>query len=129
MRKRTGTPHGEAHGKDLRVFDWVAPAGTDPHEAVLKAETALGCKLWHRGDGEQHGYVNTARLADGSLYVCVVLYEDCADPSCAAGHAGVAHKRLADPSAGKLNAMTSAVGEHPDNDVTKKAVRDRLGIA
>lgn len=129
MRTRTNAnPHGEAHGRALRCHDWVAPENTDPHEATLKAEQALGCKLWHRGDGEQHGYVNTARLPDGSLHVCVVLYEDCADPACAAGHRGVAHKKHPDPPAAKLKAMVDGVGEHAGHDVTKKAVRDALGI-
>lgn len=118
MRVRTGNPHAEAHGRDLRVFDWIAPAGTDPHDAAVKAEAALGCKLYHRGDGEQHGYVNTSRLPDGSLHVCVVLYEACADPNCVAGHTGVVHKRIPDPPAGKLQAMTKAVGEHPTHKLT-----------
>ena len=129
MRARSANVHAEGHGRPLRAYDWVVPAGVDPHEAMLVAEQTLGCKLWHRGDGEQHGYVNTTRLVDGSLHVCVVLYEECADPACAAGHAGVVHKKHPDPPAAKLKAMKDAVGEHPTHDVTKKAHRDALGIA
>lgn len=129
MRTRTdANPHNEAHGRALRVYDWISPAGTDPHDAAVKAEAVLGCKLHHRGDGEQHGYVNTSRLPDGSLHVSVVLYEECSDPDCAAGHAGVAHKRHPDPPAAKLAAMVRAVGEHPTHDVTKQADRRALGI-
>jgi hypothetical protein len=129
MRTRVGNPHNEHHGKDLRCYDWIAPASADPSVVAIKAEQALGCTLWHRGDGEQHGYVNTSRLADGSLHVSVVLYEGCADPDCSAGHAGVVHERHPDPPAAALAAMVKAVGEHPAHDVTKAAHRARLGIA
>jgi len=129
MRERRANVHQEHHGKALRAYDWVAPAGTDPHAAMLAAEQALGAKLHHRGDGEQHGYVNTSRLADGSLHVCVVLYEACDDPDCAAGHRGVVHAKHPTPSAAMLAAMVKAVGEHPRHDVTKADHRARLGIA
>jgi hypothetical protein len=128
VRTRVANVHAEHHGKDLRCYDWVAPASADPYVVAIKAETALGCKLHHRGDGEQHGYVNTSRLPDGSLHVCVVLYEDCDDPDCAGGHRGVVHARHPDPSPAHLKKMAEAVGEHAHHDVTKAAHRDRLGI-
>lgn len=129
MRTRTANVHNEAHGKSLRAYDWIAPPGTDPHDAAVKAETALGCKLYHRGDGEQHGYLATRRLEDGSLHVCVVLYEDCADPDCPAGHHGVTHKRIVTPPAGKLAAMTANVGEDKQRDTANAVTRAALGIA
>jgi len=128
MRTRTANVHREAHGRALRAYDWIAPAGTDPHDAAVKAEQALGCKLWHRGDGEQHGYVTTRVLVDGSLHVCVVLYEACDAPDCAAGHAGLRLARHADPTPAQLGAMKAAVGEHRQHDVTRSAVRRALGV-
>lgn len=118
MRTRIGNPSNEAHGQPMRVYDWIAPAGTDPHAAMLAAETALGVKLYHRGDGEIHGYVNTSRRPDGSLYVCVHLYDTaCTDPACPAGHGTIA-LRIAPNVMPQLAAMVAAVGEHPTHRLT-----------
>ena len=117
MRTRTGNPSNEAHGQPMRVYDWVASAGTDPHAAMLAAETALGVKLYHRGDGEVHGYVNTSRRPDGAIYVSVHLYDTpCADPACAAGHGLIAFRVAPDVTA-KLAAMKAAIGEHPQHQL------------
>lgn len=126
MRSFKGNPHAEAHGRAMRCFDYVLPPGVEPHDAAISAETALGCKLWHRGDGEQHGYVNTSRLEDGGLYVCVVLYEDCDGAGCGAGHAGVTHRRTADPTPAKLAALAS--GEDRKRDPNNPGVRRTLGL-
>lgn len=57
MKTRVDNPSREAHGQSMRVYDWIAPVGTNPHDAMLKAELALGVKL----DGPpQRVPVNTA---------------------------------------------------------------------
>lgn len=133
MRIRIGNPSNEAHGQPMRVYDWVAPAGTDPHAAMLAAETALGVKLYHRGDGEAHGFINTSRRPDGSLYVSVHLYDTpCVDPLCMAGHRPVA-LRVAPDVTPQLAVMKAAVGEHPQHQLRGIAVADaallrRLGF-
>lgn len=111
MRTRIGNPSNEVHGQALRVYDWIAPAGTTPDEVVTKAETALGVKL--RGvTGEAHGYVNTSTRADGSVYVAVHLYDTpCSDPACPTGHGAVVFAVAPDVS-GKLAAMKASIGEH-----------------
>lgn len=125
MRQRVGNPHNEAHGRDMRVYDWIAPAGTDPHAAVLAIEAAVpGLKLHHRGDLEVHGYVNTSQLPDGSLYVCVHVYDaDCDDSACHAGHRmpdgrTIAHRKGPTLTGGHLGAIKSAVGEHGQHKLT-----------
>ena len=129
MRTRIGNPSNEAHGNAMRVYDWIAPAGTAPGDVVTNAETALGLKL--RGDsGEAHGYINTSLRSDGSVYVAVHLYNvECADPACGAGHGAIVLRQAPDVAA-KLAAMKSAVGEHAtyklgDDDV---AVLTALGF-
>ena len=111
MRRRVGNPSAEAHGRAMRVYDWVAPQGTDPHDACLKAETALGVSL--RGDGgSAHGYVTTSRRPDGSLYIAIYLYDaPCSDAACSAGH-GPVRLEVAPDVTTHLNRCKALVGEH-----------------
>ena len=103
----------------MRVYDWIAPAGIDPHVAMLAAEVALGVKLFGN-TGEAHGYVNTSRRPDGSLYVCVHLYDvACVDPACLAAHGSVRLSVAPAMTAAQLAALKVAVGEH---------ARHRLGV-
>ena len=115
----------------MRVMDWIAPVGTDPHDAMLKAQVALGVKL-EGSTGEAHGFVNTSRRPDGAIYVSVHLYETpCADPLCMAGHGPVALRVAPDVTA-QLAAMKAAVGEHPQYQLRGTAadavLLERLGF-
>ncbi len=132
MRTRIGNPSNEAHGQPMRVYDWFAPPGADPHAAMLAAEIALGVKLVGT-TGEAHGFVNTSRRPDGALYVSVHLYDTpCVDPACTAGHGSIAFRVAPDVTA-NLAAMKAAVGEHPQHQLRGIAVADaallrRLGF-
>ena len=115
----------------MRVYDWIAPAGTDPHAAMLAAETALGVKLVGT-TGEAHGFVNTSRRPDGAIYISVHLYDTpCADPLCMAGHGPVALRVAPDVTA-QLAAMKAAVGEHPQHQLrgtpADRVLLERLGF-
>jgi hypothetical protein len=78
-----------------------------------------GLKLFDRGDGEVHGYVNTSLRPGGELYVSVQLFTTPCDggQSCPIGgrHASLKVMLL---SPGQENAMVAAVGEHPDYVLT-----------
>ena len=131
MRTRIGNPSNEAHGKLMRVYDWIAPVGADPHTAMLAAETALGVKL-QGATGEAHGFVNTSRREDGALYVSVHLYDTpCNDTTCPGGHGPVA-LHVAPDITTKLTAMKSAIGEHPQHQLrgtlADALVLERLGF-
>lgn len=107
MRKRVGNPYREAHGKSLRVYEFVADGTKDAGAICEAAELATGLRL--QGDpAGQDGYINTSRRPDGSCFVAVVLYEAC-DTSCG-GHA-VPHRRAADLDVVKRAAVKAAVGE------------------
>jgi hypothetical protein len=121
MRKRLANPHAEAHGRLMRCYDFFMPAGTDPHQATLDIEADLPhLKLWHRGDGEVHGYVNTSTRPDGTLYVCVHLYSD--DCGCDL-HEGVSFKKA--PMTGAHEAKL-AEREHPAQKLTAGPEGDAL---
>ena len=104
---------GELHNKHMRVYEWIAPTGTDPHAAAVLLEAALpGLKLYHRGDNEQNGYVNTSPLPDGTLNVGVHLYDnECSDLLCPAGHGAVKIKRAPPLTPAQMTALVEAVGE------------------
>lgn len=133
MRVRQGNPHAEAHGTTKRVHDWIAPSGTVPGDIPAAIAAAVpGLKLAHTGDGEVNGAVYTSLRPDGSLYVCVELYDhDCADPACEAGHGAVAHRRAPQLSPSHHAAMKHAVGEHSVHRLgvgQDEAVLRRLGF-
>ena len=112
MRTRVGNLSNEAHGKPMRVYDWIAPPGTDPHDAMLKAQIALGVKL-EGSTGEAHGYMNTSTRPDGSLYIAIHLYDfTCDDDHCGHGEGTIVLRQAPDVTE-KLEACTGAVGEHP----------------
>lgn len=133
MRNRAANL-GEAHGKPLRVLDFILPAGLTPDGVAAELEKATpGVKLRATG-GEAHGYVNTSTRADGSLYVSVHLYEhDCDGAGCACAHEGVKHvtapagvedkvkAALADPKVVKLT-------EHPVFALTGDEGADRVAL-
>ena len=75
MRTRVANLN-EAHGKDLRVYDFIADGSKDPVEiaALVEAQTGLAFS-----SGARNGYINCSYRPDGSLYVAVVLYEACSD--------------------------------------------------
>ena len=65
----------------MRVYDWFAPAGTDPNALVAAIELALPALRLHVPQiavlpYEVNGYVNTSKRRDGSVYVCVHLFDD-----------------------------------------------------
>lgn len=100
------------------MHDWIAPPGTDPWAIPTLVEAVLpGVKIYHRGDLEVHGFVNTTELADGSLHVAVCLYEfECDDPACrkhiTPNGQRVAFRQAALPTAAQRTAMKAAIGEH-----------------
>lgn len=110
MKAFLGNPLREAHAKTLRTYEWTAPAGTKPADVLTKAEKALGLKLAHRGDFEQHGFITTTDNGVAGVHVTVTLYEACDDPACLAGHGAVKLRRAPDPTAPKLKAMETAIG-------------------
>lgn len=115
----------------MRVYDWIAPAGTTLAGIVANAEAALGVKL--RGDtGEAHGYVNASRRPDGAVYVAVHLYDaECANPDCDKGEGAIALRKAPDVTL-KLPALKVAVGEHPTHKLGGKddaATLKALGFA
>ena len=116
----------------MRVYDWIAPAGTDPHAAMLKAQVALGVKL-EGSAGEVHGYVNTSRRSDGSVYVCVHLYDvACVDPGCGADHMPIRFAVAPAITAAQLAACKVAIGEHAQYKLgvgRDDAVLSALGFA
>ena len=91
MRNRVGNPFNEAHGQAMRCIDWLAPPGTDPGAVPGLVEAAMPTlKLYHRGDLEVNGYINTSLRPGGMLYISVQLYDQpCTDPACIAGHGPV----------------------------------------
>ena len=115
MRTRTGeNPFNEAHGQAQRCYDWIAPPGTDPASLPSLLEAAApGLKLYHRGDNQVNGYINTSRLLDGSLYVAVCLYDfECLDPSCELGEGKIEFRRAPELTSLQVTALVAAVGEH-----------------
>lgn len=132
MRIRIGNPHDEAHDRPMRCYDWIAPPGTTPQQALERIEAARpGLKLYYRGDGEVHGFVSTSRRPDGSLYICVGLYDaDCVDPACPAGHRDIdgrviAHRRAPALTPAQCETIVQAVGEHASHRLTGAAAADR----
>lgn len=100
----------------MRCIDWVAPAASTPAGVLSAIEMAVpGLKLYHRGDNVVHGYLNTSRRPDGSLYVCVCLYNTpCSNVNCPTGH-GAIQFLMASVTPAHLLAMRTAVGEHPSH--------------
>lgn len=113
MRTRVGNPFNEAHMQNMRCIDWFAPAGTNPNAIPGLIETAIPTlKLYHRGDLEVNGYINTSLRPGGLLYISVQLYDvPCSDPACVAAHGTV--KILVAPAVtpAQLAAIGVAVGE------------------
>lgn len=134
MRVRTGNPYREPHGKPLRCLEWIAPAGTDPNNVPVLIEAVLpGLKLFHRGDGEVHGFVITSPRPDGSVLIIVNLYDTaCAGGSCPAGHPTIAHRVAPVITAAQQVAIKAAIGEHPVHKLTNQnaaAVLHNLGYS
>ena len=118
MRTRIGNPSNEAHGQPMRVHDWIAPVGTIPDTVLTQAQSSLGVKL-EGSTGEMHGYINTSKRPDGSLYIAIHLYDvECIDSNCRGGHGPI--KLLVAPPVppGLLVAMKATVGEHPQHKLT-----------
>lgn len=133
MRERRGNPFREAHGRPMRVYDWFAPAGTRPGDIPAVIEAAVpGLKLFHRGDNEVNGFINTSLGPDGSLYVSVQLYDTaCVDPSCPGGHGPVKLMIAPALSPADITRMVNAVGEHPTRKLTRgnaRAMLEALGF-
>lgn len=119
MRTRTNcNPHNEAHGKTMCAYDWIAPPGTDPLTVPDLIETAVpGLRVRARkGDDEVHGYVNTGRLLDGSLHVCLCLYEfECLDADCGCGEGAIKFRKAPALTAAQVTAMVlTCGGEHSE---------------
>ena len=131
MRTRTSNPFREAHDKPMRCHDFVAPAGTKPGDIPGLIEAAVpGLKLFHRGDNEVNGFVNTSLRADGSLYVSVQLYDTaCTDPACPGGHGPVNVRVAPTLTVPQRLAMVAAVGEHPVHRLTGTPADDIVLLA
>ena len=113
MRARSGNPYNEAHGKNLRAYEFIADGAKSPADVCAALETSLGLRLQGDSTG-QHGFVNTSKRADGSMFVAVVLYEACAGCE----HHTTPHARATDPLPAKLIAAKVAAGEHPTKKLT-----------
>jgi hypothetical protein len=127
MRVRIANPHREAHGKDLRVYEFIADGTKMPSAILASIEQASGLIL-HGGDpAGQHGYLGTRRLPSNAVLVQIVLYEECLnDVNCPAGHgtaaqpdgtirSGTRHVRATDLTIDSRKAIELAVGLHPDD--------------
>lgn len=118
MKKSIGNPFQEAHGRDMIIYEWIAPIGTDPYSipdkiAVLLPNVNLTTKA-----GEQHGFINTSRLDDGSLYVAVALHQtDCLVENCDKGEGKIKIHKAPILSKQDTKVMKQAIGEHPTKKV------------
>ena len=112
----------------MRCYDFVAPAGTVPGDIPGLMEAAVpGLKLFHRGDNEVNGFVNTSLRPDGSLYVSVQLYDTaCTDPACPGGHGPVNVRVAPILTMPQQLAIKAAVGEHPSHKLTGTPADDIL---
>jgi hypothetical protein len=82
VRARIGNPYNEAHGLSCRNFDWIAPPGTSPEALSALIEAQLPGVHLQGGQGDVHGFISTSLRPDGSLYVCVTLYDfACSNPA------------------------------------------------
>ena len=127
MRSRVANPYDEAHGKAMRVYEFVADGSKAPSAIADAVETATGLRL--RGDpAGQHGFIVTSLRPDGSRFVAMVLYEACADP--AHGHPPLL--RAADIDRVEQGAIEVAVGEQPtkrlDGSFADESVLRALGF-
>ena len=108
MRKREGSNfYAEAHGQPQTVLEWIAPAGTDPSDLAdeIFAQTGFQVKV---AGGVQHGYMNTSKRPDGSLFVAVIAYAPC--PADCEHHRGIA---VGGGPELKVEEFESKVPEHP----------------
>jgi len=116
MRTRIGNPYNEPHGLSCRNIDWVAPPGTSPDALPALLEAQLPGFHLEASRGDAHGFISTSLRPDGSLYVCVTLYDfECSDPQCQVGHPDVAFHQAPQLTAGQLDAMQQATGIHSIN--------------
>lgn len=125
MRKRVGNPSNEAHGKPMRCYDWFAPPGTNvggvnpdgtpQANSILKLieDAVPGLKLYNRGDGIVNGFVNTSTRPDGSVYICVHLYDDSYAPGSSGTAPGITIQAAPNLNPGQENQIALAVGERP----------------
>ena len=76
MRERIGLFWGEAHSAPMYCCDCVCPSSMTPDGALALVESLLpGVHLTPQAvPTPTHGYVNTSRRPDGSLYVSIQLY-------------------------------------------------------
>jgi len=131
MRLRQGaTHHGEAHGKAIRSYDWVAPAGTDPAAIPAMLEAAApGLKLYNRGDGEVNGYVTTATFPGGAVWVCVHLYDfECLGHCTKGGEGPIKLRKAPALNAMRLTALKDALGEHATHKLAGDPESDRATL-
>lgn len=121
MKKSIGNPFNEAHDKDMVIYEWIAPPGTSPYDIPDKLALLFPTMNLVVKGGEQHGFINTSRQNDNSLYVAVALHQtECLDDNCGKGE-GKIKLRVA-PTLSKLQAkqMKLSIGEH----ITKKVEGD-----
>ena len=95
MRARRGNPFHDQHelrhpAWSTRVYDFIAPEGTDPVQAAIGMELVVpDLVAFNRGPGlgGANASVWTSIRPDGSLYVALGVYDQtCTDPQCDAGH-------------------------------------------
>ncbi|HYE59333.1 MAG TPA: hypothetical protein VD948_12550 [Rhodothermales bacterium] len=90
MRLRVGNPYREAHGRAMRVYDWIVPPqGVEPGgahgrwaEAVAQEMRRATGLLLASGDGAAHGFLTTSLRPEGHLYLAVALYDAACEPTC-----------------------------------------------
>ena len=115
MRVTVANRFAEAHGQPMRCIDWIAPVGVKAADVPALIEAAVpGLKVFHRGDFNVKGYVNTSLLPDGRLYISLQLYDtECLNRACPGGHGPVNIRRAPPVTVPQFTAIALAVGEDP----------------
>lgn len=111
MTKETSNKFNEAHGKDMIIYEWIAPPGTSPYDIPAKLEAAMpGLKL--SMGNVRNGYINTSLRPDGSLDVAVALHmHPCLDKNCKAGEGAVEIHPAPALNESQESALVLSVGE------------------
>ena len=125
MRTRNSNAYNEVHGNTMRIYDWIAPAGTIPSDVPVGVEAALGIHIIQNAPDEPvDGYINTSLRPDGSLYVSVQLYDTaCLAVGCRFKHPLTPFRVSPEHTHPQLTAMVAAVGEHQTHKLNRGNAR------
>ena len=115
MRKRASVESGEPHGIPMRVYDLIAPPGTNHLAIPGLIRAALPALSLDPGPlGWVNGYIGVSPLSDGSMYVHIHLYNHtCTGASCPFEHSWVEHRIAPTLTPVEEATLANAVGEAP----------------